>query len=47
LTHRAWDLDDARDDPALLVGLLVRDRHLQLLIHRTNELIAHKADLGR
>lgn len=34
LTDRARDLDDSRDDPTVLVRLVVGDRHLLLLVHR-------------
>src|SRR5207249_4879810 len=33
LTHRTRDLDDAGDDPTVFVGLLIRDRHLELVVH--------------
>src|SRR5947207_11554083 len=37
LTDRARDFDDARDDPTVLVRLVVLDRHLQLLVHHSND----------
>ena len=37
LADRAGHFDDARDDPTILVGFVVGDRHLERLVHRRND----------